>query len=176
MHPKLTAISSTGIVTYIYIVYELLFSVRNRANSLGSDIHKAYLIPAALESLIWLIYPIAWGVCEGGNVIAPDSEAVFYGILDIATIICIPALLLFSLRDIDLARLVPRGPRAEASVEKAAHQNGTNGAGGLDSSEAANPVWAGRSRGWRGLSNRNPLWLFLNAQSICAIHSLLRTA
>jgi len=129
-----------GIVTYIYIVYELLFNVRNHANSLGSDVHKAYLFPAALESLIWLIYPIAWGVCEGGNVIAPDSEAVFYGILDIATIICIPALLLFSLRDIDLARLVPSGPRAEAPVEKAAHRNGTNGAGGLDSSEAANPV------------------------------------
>ena len=138
--PKLTAISFTGIVTYIYIVYELLFNVRNHATSLGSDIHKAYLFPAALESLIWLIYPIAWGVCEGGNVIAPDSEAVFYGILDIATIICIPALLLFSLRDIDLARLIPSGPRAEAPVEKAAHRNGTNGAGGLDSSEVANPV------------------------------------
>jgi bacteriorhodopsin len=129
-----------GIVTYIYIVYELLFNVRNHANSLGSDVHKVYLFPAALESLIWLIYPIAWGVCEGGNVIAPDSEAVFYGILDIATIICIPAWLLFSLRDIDPARLVPSGPGAEARVEKAAHQNGTNGAGGLDSSEAANPV------------------------------------
>lgn len=133
-------ISSIGLVTYIYIVYELLFNVRNHATSHGSDIRKAYLFPAALESLIWLIYPIAWGVCEGGNVIAPDSEAVFYGILDIATIICIPALLLFSLRDIDLARIVPSGPRAGVPVEKAAHQNGTNGAGGLDSSEVANPV------------------------------------
>jgi len=121
-----------GIVTYIYIVYELLFRVRNRATSLGGDVRKAYFFPAALESLIWLIYPIAWGVCEGGNIIAPDSEAVFYGILDIATIICIPALLLFGLRDIDLARLSVNhtyGPRAEAPVEKAAHQNGTNGAG-----------------------------------------------
>jgi len=126
-----------GLVTYIYIVYELLFNVRNRATSLGNDVRKAYLIPAALECFIWIIYPIAWGVCEGGNVIAPDSEAVFYGILDIATIICIPALLLFSLRDIDLARLVPSGPRASVPVEKAAHQNG---AGGLDSSEVASPV------------------------------------
>ena len=32
--------------------------------------------------LIWLLYTIAWGLCEGGNVITPDSEAVFYGVLD----------------------------------------------------------------------------------------------
>lgn len=31
---------------------------------------------------IWMLYPIAWGLCEGGNVISSDSEAVFYGILD----------------------------------------------------------------------------------------------
>jgi bacteriorhodopsin len=34
---------------------------------------------------MWLLYPIAWGVSEGGNVIPPDSEAVFYGVLDIMT-------------------------------------------------------------------------------------------
>ncbi|OCL11908.1 family A G protein-coupled receptor-like protein [Glonium stellatum] len=129
-----------GIVTYIYIVYELLFSVRNHATSLGSDIRQAYFFPAALESLIWLIYPIAWGVCEGGNVIAPDSEAVFYGILDIVSIICIPSFLLFGLRDIDLARLGVRGPWAEIATEKTAHRNGTNGAGVVHSTEPANPV------------------------------------
>jgi bacteriorhodopsin len=119
-----------GAVTYFYIVYELLFSVRTHATSLGDDIRKAYFFPAALQSLIWLLYPIAWGVCEGGNVIAPDSEAVFYGILDILTIVCIQALLLFGLRDIDSARLgVNGGVQTNARAEKAAHQNGTNGAG-----------------------------------------------
>lgn len=29
------------------------------------------------------LYPIAWGLCEGGNVISSDSEAIFYGILDV---------------------------------------------------------------------------------------------
>ena len=29
-----------------------------------------------------MIYPACWGISEGGNVIAPDSEFIFYGILD----------------------------------------------------------------------------------------------
>jgi bacteriorhodopsin len=30
-----------------------------------------------------MLYPVAWGLCEGGNVIAPNDEAVFYGCLDL---------------------------------------------------------------------------------------------
>ena len=35
-----------------------------------------------LTLILWICYPVAWGVCEGGNVIALDSEAVFYEVLD----------------------------------------------------------------------------------------------
>lgn len=51
------------------------------------------------------MYPIAWGVCEGGNIIAPDSEAVFYGILDLMAKPVFGALLLWGHRGIDPARL-----------------------------------------------------------------------
>lgn len=42
---------------------------------------------------VWICYPIAWGLSEGGNTITPDSEAVFYGILDLCTFGFLPALL-----------------------------------------------------------------------------------
>lgn len=29
------------------------------------------------------MYPIAWGIADGGNVIGADGEMIFYGILDI---------------------------------------------------------------------------------------------
>lgn len=45
------------------------------------------------QLLVWLLYPIAWGLSEGGNVIQPDSEAVFYGILDLITFGVMPAVL-----------------------------------------------------------------------------------
>jgi bacteriorhodopsin len=55
--------------------------------------------------LIWILYPIAWGVCEGGNVIPPDSEAIFYGILDLLSKPVFGALLLWGHRNIDPSRL-----------------------------------------------------------------------
>jgi hypothetical protein len=59
----------------------------------------------SLTAFLWILYPIAWGVSEGGNVIAPDSEAVFYGILDFLAKPVFGALLIWGHKDIDLARL-----------------------------------------------------------------------
>jgi hypothetical protein len=52
-----------------------------------------------------IIYPIAWGVCEGANLISPDSEAVFYGVLDFLAKPIFGALLLWGHKGIDPARL-----------------------------------------------------------------------
>ena len=38
---------------------------------------------AGFVTFISMLYPIAWGVSEGGNVISPTQEMIFYGILDI---------------------------------------------------------------------------------------------
>lgn len=51
------------------------------------------------------MYPIAWGICEGGNVVSPDSEAVFYGVLDLLAKPVFGALLVWGHRGIDPARL-----------------------------------------------------------------------
>jgi bacteriorhodopsin len=74
-------------------------------------------------------------VSEGGNVIPSDSEAVFYGILDILAKPGFGALLLWGHRNIDLSRLglhitdpteagsVPAGEKRAAN---AAATNGTS--------------------------------------------------
>lgn len=59
----------------------------------------------SLTAFVWICYPIAWGLCEGGNVIAPDSEAVFYGVLDFIAKPVFSALLIWSHRNIDPAQL-----------------------------------------------------------------------
>lgn len=33
--------------------------------------------------VLWTGYGIAWGISEGGNVISPAEEGVFYGLLDL---------------------------------------------------------------------------------------------
>lgn len=45
------------------------------------------------EFVVWILYPISWGLSEGGNVIQPDSEAVFYGVLDLVNFLIIPTIL-----------------------------------------------------------------------------------
>lgn len=64
-------------------VYQLAWEARIHASHRGADVGRVFLMCGTLTLVLWIAYPIAWGVCEGGNIIAPDSEAIFYGILDL---------------------------------------------------------------------------------------------
>lgn len=94
-----------GCAALFFIVWELVWTARKHANLIGADVGRAYLYCGALTTFLWILYPIAWGVSEGGNVIAPDSEAVFYGILDLLAKPVFGALLIWGHRNIDSARL-----------------------------------------------------------------------
>ncbi|GAV50321.1 hypothetical protein ZYGR_0U01770 [Zygosaccharomyces rouxii] len=54
-----------------------------------------YLILLIFMCLIVWCYFIAWAVSEGGNKIQPDSEAVFYGILDLVVFAIYPSILVW---------------------------------------------------------------------------------
>lgn len=95
----------TGCAALVYILYQLVWEARRHSAPLGDDVRRCFFYCGSLTALLWLVYPIAWGVCEGGNVIAPDSEAVFYGVLDFLAKPVFGALLIFGHRNIDPARL-----------------------------------------------------------------------
>lgn len=88
-----------------YVLYVLVFLGRRHANALGPNVGRAYMMCGVLTIFLWMLYPIAWGLSEGGNVIAPDSEAIFYGILDLLAKPVFGALLLFGHRTITSAQL-----------------------------------------------------------------------
>ena len=94
-----------GCVALGYIVYHLAWEARKHATAMGKDVGRAFLFCGSLTAFLWILYPIAWGLCEGGNLIAPDSEAVFYGILDLLAKPVFGALLIWGHRGIDPARL-----------------------------------------------------------------------
>lgn len=116
-------------------MYELVFVARLHARSLGDDVSRVYLMCGALTTFLWILYPIAWGVCEGGNVISPDSEAIFYGILDLLAKPVFGAMLIFGHKNIEPSRLGLRirdydeDPAVHGALkgEKGTHTNGTNG-------------------------------------------------
>lgn len=73
-----------GVAGFFLVAFSLFFTYRKAALETDSALlSKHSLVIASASTLILMLYPIAWALSEGGNVIQPDSEAVFYGILDI---------------------------------------------------------------------------------------------
>jgi len=86
-------------------VWNVGYTARNHAKALGSDVHRVFVLCGCWTLFLWFLYPSSWGLSEGGNVISPDSEAAFYGALDVCAKPIFGALLLWGHRNIDPARL-----------------------------------------------------------------------
>ncbi|KAK0613818.1 heat shock protein 30 [Immersiella caudata] len=50
------------------------------------EIRRDYVVLAGWLNLLWLLYPIAWGLSDGGNKIGVTPSFVFFGVLDILLI------------------------------------------------------------------------------------------
>jgi len=94
-----------GMLAFLYVVYSLVFVARNHAAALGPAVSSVYMRCGVLTIFLWFLYPIAWGLSEGGNIIHPDSEAIFYGILDIFAKPVFGMLLILGHRNINPADL-----------------------------------------------------------------------
>lgn len=94
-----------GCVAMFGVFWSLISQGRLHARHIGSDVLKVYFQCGILTLFVWTLYPIAWGVSEGGNVIAPDSEAVFYGVLDFIAKPVFSIALVYGHWNIDPARL-----------------------------------------------------------------------
>lgn len=69
-----------GTVAWLILVLGSFTIGRTSAARLGVSGH--YLLLAGWVNLIWLLYPIAFGISDGGNVIGITQSFIFYGILD----------------------------------------------------------------------------------------------
>ncbi|KAK3934674.1 protein FDD123-like protein 2 [Diplogelasinospora grovesii] len=94
-----------GMFALFFVTYMLCWEGRHSAAALGGDVHRTYLTCGVILLFMWFLYPIAWGLAEGGNVIHPDSEAIFYGILDIISKVLFGSLLIYGHSKIDPAVL-----------------------------------------------------------------------
>lgn len=60
----------------LWIFWVLAVPARKSASHLGTDFHRTYTSSALMLCVLWLVYPVIWAVCDGGNVITPTSEMV----------------------------------------------------------------------------------------------------
>jgi bacteriorhodopsin len=73
-----------GTFAYLLLAFHFAHWGLASARRIGSSGH--YTITTALLLFIWMLYPIAWGLDEGGNKISVTSGFIFYGILDLITV------------------------------------------------------------------------------------------
>lgn len=70
-----------GTFTYLILAMSTLNESRESAEGLG--IGRDYTILSGWVNLIWLLYPIAFGLSEGGHIIGVTSGIIFFGVLDV---------------------------------------------------------------------------------------------
>lgn len=101
--PPLTTCSSINLTRKLSPhLFSPLPSFGLSSTSLSRSIRRRWLtLRPAPFSAVWLIYPVAWGLGEGGNVIRPTSEMVFYGILDMCIIVLVVCIFLAMISSVD---------------------------------------------------------------------------
>jgi len=72
-----------GCIAYLIVVYQLAANGREAVASKDSKTKAFYASIAGFTLIVWTIYPIIWGLSEGGHVIDVDSEIIAYAVLDL---------------------------------------------------------------------------------------------
>lgn len=90
-----------GVVALFYIWAILLGTGPRSTFNAGSNVRTGYVRGAGYICFITMLYPITWGCSEGGNVISPTREMVWYGILDLFLGPIFVYYYLFSLHSVD---------------------------------------------------------------------------
>ncbi|THH18897.1 hypothetical protein EW146_g2184 [Bondarzewia mesenterica] len=73
-----------GVFGLFYVFTHLIFNVgRFEYPSPTGRTHGSFLATSVILACIWFIYPIIWALSEGGNVINPTAEMIWYGIMDL---------------------------------------------------------------------------------------------
>jgi len=117
-----------GCFAMFFVFYNIAFVARKSAQAIGSDVHRLFLSLSGLTILLWTLYPLAWGLAEGGNYITADSEAVFYGILDFFAKPVFTAILIFGHSKLDYARFGLSAHSARESALLTKEEAGRQGA------------------------------------------------
>lgn len=81
----------------------------------------------ATLQFLWFLYPIAWGLADGGNQISPTGEMVFYGVLDLLAKPVFAIVHLVGLRSLNYDVLGLQSGKRSAYAEAAGISNGAYG-------------------------------------------------
>lgn len=74
-----------GALAHIFLALSTLQHGMRSATRVG--IRRDYTMLTGYANFFWLLYPIAWGLSDGGNVIGVTSSFIWFGILDLLLVV-----------------------------------------------------------------------------------------
>ncbi|AEO71665.1 41d3539b-f59b-4a8d-927d-a3bd82c2fb83 [Thermothielavioides terrestris] len=92
-----------GLLAQFFLAFQTLQHGRTSAARVG--IHGDYLGLAGWVNLLWLLYPIAWGLTDGGNYLGVTPGFIWFGILDVLLLSGVGFAIVFLSRRWDYGRL-----------------------------------------------------------------------
>jgi len=90
-----------GVFALFYIWTVLLGHGPRSTFNAGPGMRTGYIRGSGVLAFLTLLYPICWACSEGGNVISPTSEMVWYGVLDLLLGPVFLYYFIFGLRNLD---------------------------------------------------------------------------
>lgn len=97
-----------GVVAFLVGAYNIVFPFRRAGfenTTLDRPVMRVHLFTSIAIVFVSALYFICWGLSEGGNVIQPDSEAAFYGVLDVVIFVIIGSYFLWGVRTVDFRHI-----------------------------------------------------------------------
>ncbi|KAK4936756.1 hypothetical protein LTR66_015292, partial [Elasticomyces elasticus] len=70
-------------IAYLVIVYQVAVNGKAAAQSKDGKTKAFFAALAAFTFVLWTIYPIVWGIADGGRIVGLDVEIIAYAILDV---------------------------------------------------------------------------------------------
>jgi bacteriorhodopsin len=71
-----------GFLAHIFLLISTMHHGRGSAGRVGAG--RDYTMLAGWVNLVWLLFPIAWGLSDGGNYIGVTPSLIWFGVMDLA--------------------------------------------------------------------------------------------
>ncbi|KAI9752008.1 MAG: hypothetical protein M4579_005804 [Chaenotheca gracillima] len=70
-------------IAYLVVVWQLAVSGRSTAIARDSKTGAFFTALGLFTLVLWTVYPVIWGIADGGQKISVDAEVIAYAILDV---------------------------------------------------------------------------------------------
>lgn len=92
-----------GFLAHLFILFSTLRDGLSSAARVGS--RRDYLLLAGWVNFLWLLYPLAWGLTDGGNYLGVTPSLIWFGIMDLLLVLGVGFAVVFLSRRWDYGRL-----------------------------------------------------------------------